>query len=187
MTDTPALSISHVVFHCFDIDPMIDFYTRIMGMRITDQGTIDGPDYKGARIVFMSNDPRDHHQLALAEGRTAERGSVLVHQVSYRHDSLARLRALKQRLEDEGAVVTPANHGTHWSMYFEDPDGNRIEAFVDTPWYVAQPMWRDLDLSQSDEEIASTTEAMFRDDPSFRPLEDWRAEFAREREAEPVA
>ncbi|NQU69295.1 MAG: VOC family protein [Rhodospirillales bacterium] len=179
MTEAPPITISHVVLHCFDIDPMIDFYKRVMGMRVTDQGKIDGPDYKGVRIVFLSNDPRDHHQLALTEGRTAERGSVLLHQVSYRHDSLARLRGLKDRLEAEGVTdITPANHGTHWSMYFHDPDGNRIEAFVDTPWYVAQPCWRDLDLSLSDDEIAQTTEAMFHDDPSFRPLEQWRGEFS---------
>ena len=180
MTDAPALTISHVVLHCFDIEKMINFYTRVLGLHMTDDGTIGGPDYKGARIAFFSSDPRDHHQLALTEGRDAEKGSVLLHQISFRHDSLARLRALKQRLDaEDGADITPADHGTHWSIYFFDPEGNRIEAFVETPWYVRQPVWSDLDLAQTDAEIAATTESRFGDDPSFRPIDQWRAEFVR--------
>ena len=181
MTDAPALTISHVVLHCFDIEKMIDFYSRVLGLRMTDDGRIGSDDYNGARIAFFSCDPRDHHQLALTEGRTAEKGSVLLHQISFRHDSLARLRSLKERLDAEGgAEITPANHGTHWSIYFFDPEGNRIEAFVETPWYVKQPVWSDLDLAQSDAEIEAATKARFGDDPSFRRLDEWRAEFARE-------
>jgi catechol 2,3-dioxygenase len=187
MTEAPPITISHVVLHCFDIDPMVDFYTRVLGLRVTDRGELDGPKFKGARIVFLSNDPRDHHQLALTEGRTAARGDIMLHQVSYRHDTLTRLRDLKSRLEAEGVTdITPANHGTHWSIYFPDPDGNRIEAFVDSPWYVAQPCWRDLDFSLSDAEIARTTEEMFADDPSFRPLAQWRGEFSQAGQDSPV-
>ena len=38
-------------------------------------------------------------------------------------------------------------------MYFLDPEGNRLEFFCDTPWYVEQPHRVALDFSLSDEEL----------------------------------
>ncbi len=181
MTSTPEVTISHVVLHCFDLDRMVDFYTRIMNLHVTDRGVLGGPKFAGARMVFLSSDPRDHHQLALAEDRSGDTTGNLLHHVSYRHATLARLRELRDAVEEEGiGAITPANHGTHWSIYFTDPDGNQIEAFVDTPFYVHQPMWKPFDLTQSDAEILLSTEEMFHDDPSFRPLADWKADFAGE-------
>ncbi len=181
MANTPDITLSHVVLHCFDLDKMVDFYTRVMNLHITDRGVLGGPQFAGARMVFLSSDPRDHHQLALAEGRSEDTTGNLLHHVSYRHASLSRLRELRDDVESEATgEITASNHGTHWSIYFADPEGNQIEAFVDTPFYVHQPMWKSFDLSQSDEEIMRTTEELFRDDPSFRPLADWKAEFASE-------
>ena len=37
------------------------------------------------------------------------------------------------------------NHGNAWSVYFRDPEGNRIEIFCDTEWYIEQPCVEDLD------------------------------------------
>ena len=39
------------------------------------------------------------------------------------------------------------DHGNAWSLYFRDPEGNRLEVFCDTQWYVEQPCLEDLDLS----------------------------------------
>jgi len=180
MTTEPAITISHVVLHCFDLDKMVDFYTRIMGLRVTDSITIGGPEYTGARLVFLSSDPRDHHQLGLTEGRTAARDSVLLHQVSYRHGSLDRLRELSGVLGEEGVTdIRPVDHGTHWSIYFRDPEGNQIEAFIDTPWYV-EPHHHPLDLTLSDDEIMRATKERIKDRPEFKPLSEWRAAFAKE-------
>ena len=179
MAGTPAITLSHVVLHCFDLDRMVEFYTQVLGLRVTDYGTLSRPESAGARMVFLSSDPRDHHQLALAEGRSEDTSGALLHHVSYRHSSLSRLRDLRAAAERlASGEIRQANHGTHWSLYLHDPDGNMIEAFVESSWYVKQPMWRELDLSQSDDEIFAATEKMFRDDPSFRPLAEWKAEFA---------
>ena len=35
-----------------------------------------------------------------------------------------------------------------------------------------------FDLSQSDDEIVEWTKRAFGDDPTFKPVEEWRAEFA---------
>ena len=35
--------------------------------------------------------------------------------------------------------VVPVTHGNSVSLYFRDPEGNRIECYLDSPWYCAQP------------------------------------------------
>ena len=51
-----------------DLARMRDFYTRVLGFTITDEGEIDIHDQK-IGFVFLSRDPRDHHQIVLATGK----------------------------------------------------------------------------------------------------------------------
>src|SRR5215470_983217 len=66
------LTLSHVGLSCFDLTRMEDFYTRVLGMTVTDRGEVAGGS---ARLVFLTTDPREHHQLVLASGRTE--GTIL--------------------------------------------------------------------------------------------------------------
>ncbi len=54
-----------------------------------------------------------------------------------------------------------------------------IECFVDTPWHVRQPLADPLDLSLSDQEILTQTEAACRDARDFQPMESWKEALAR--------
>jgi catechol-2,3-dioxygenase len=65
------------------------------------------------------------------------------------------------------------------SVYFRDPEGNRLELFVDTPWYVKQPLRIPMDMQLSDRELWAWAEAEARKQPGFKPVEQWRAEVAR--------
>ncbi|MEE9278323.1 MAG: VOC family protein [Dehalococcoidia bacterium] len=180
MTKTPRITFSHIGLHCFDLEKMVDFYTRVMGLTETDRGEIPfgGIDIE---IVFLSGEPRDHHQLALVgkPARQAEKGAVLLNQISFRLDSLATLRAVKDAAQKEGiSEFTPITHGNAWSVYFPDPEGNTIEAFVDSPYYVRQPLADPLDLSLSDDEIVRQTKDRYGDDPTFKTMEEWKKEVA---------
>src|SRR5207244_13513711 len=66
------LTLSHFGLSCFDLARMEDFYTRVLGMTVTDRGEVAGGI---AQLVFLTTDPAEHHQLVLASGRTA--GAVL--------------------------------------------------------------------------------------------------------------
>jgi len=176
----PVVSFSHVGIHVHDIDRMVDFYTRILGLRITDRGRLPLPGEP--QIVFLSRDPREHHQIALVSGREdAGRTARIVNQISFHVESLGDLRGVAAALDREPGVgpTFGLNHGMGWSVYTHDPEGNMIEFFVNSPWYVPQPVTDPLDLSQSDAEILRITEAAYKDRPGFRPLETWQAEFAR--------
>jgi catechol 2,3-dioxygenase-like lactoylglutathione lyase family enzyme len=63
-----------------------------------------------------------------------------------------------------------------WTLYFVDPQGNRISASVNTGWFVPQPAYWPLDLSWSDAEIVRQTEAQCRATPGFMNRDAWRDE-----------
>ena len=71
------------------------------------------------------------------------------------------------------------NHGNAWSVYYFDPEGNRVEVYLDTPYYVNQPYGTPLDLSKDHATLLAETLAMVKDDPSYMPLDEWQARFRR--------
>ncbi len=178
MPQSTPVSFSHVGLHCFDLEKMVDFYTNVMELTLTDRGELP---FMGAnlKMVFLSGEPRDHHQLALIgePARQVEQGAVLLNQLSFRLDGLPKLRQIKAAAERAGvSEFMPINHGNAWSIYFADPEGNTIEAFVDSPWYVRQPCGDPLDLSLSDDEIERQTEQVYGSNPEFKTMQAWRDE-----------
>jgi catechol-2,3-dioxygenase len=157
----------------FVTDPgrMEDFYTRVLGFAVTDRGPL-GP----LTLVFLSRDPREHHQIVLASGRPASGGFNPINQMSFRMADFAGLREMHRRLQAEGvAELAPVSHGNALSVYFKDPEGNRIELFVDTPWYVQQPLRIPMDMKLADAELWDWAEREARKQPGFKPVEEWRA------------
>ena len=181
MSTKPAITFSHIGLHCFDLEAMVGFYTGVMGLTETDRGEIPFQDTT-VEIVFLSGEPRDHHQIALVgrPARTVPASDLLLNQISFRLDGLPTLRRVKRLAEEAGVEgFIPISHGNAWSIYFPDPEGNTIEAFVDSPWYVAQPRADALDLSLSDEEIVDWTRQSIEDESTFQPVEQWRTEIGR--------
>jgi catechol-2,3-dioxygenase len=73
----------------------------------------------------------------------------------------------------------PVSHGNALSVYFHDPEANRIELFVDTPWYCHQPMRIAMDMTLDDTALWAWAEAEARKQPDFKPVEEWSAELAK--------
>jgi len=139
------------------------------------------------QLVFLSRNPFDHHQIVLATGRpdelpanTANRQfGPSINQISFKMGSLADLRDMRERLLAEGqSNLFPANHGIAWSIYAHDPEGNNLEFFVDTEWYITQPFLIPLDFSKSDREIADGTQALCESSAGFEPYGAWRTRVA---------
>jgi len=176
------LMFSHMGLSVKDIGVMETFYTNVLGFTVTDRGMAGG-----MRLVFLSRDPRDHHQIVLATGRpevlpanTANpQFGPSINQISFKMGSLADLRDMRERLNAEGGSnLFPANHGVAWSIYAHDPEGNNLEFFVDTEWYITQPFLIPLDLSRTDAEIASETRALCEASDGYKPYSDWREKIA---------
>lgn len=180
MTASLELEVAHAVLYVRDSAKMIDFYTRVLGFEVTDRGPLGRPG--GAEIIFLSQTPRHHHQVAFVDTRAEPGKSNNLDHVAYRtKGSLADLKALYEVLKAEPEVtnIRPLTHGNAWSVYFSDPEGNGVEIFLDTPWYVAQPEGHPIDLEQPVEEIAAWTEQHYRETrPEFSPIEDFYAKRA---------
>lgn len=163
------LEMSHVAIPVDDMAKMRRFYTDILGFVVTDQRGEDPGE-----TVFMSASPGEHHQVVLAaRGGTTETDNVLGH-FAMRIGSLDELRALRQKLLDDGiSEIRDVSHGTTWSIYFRDPENTRIEILTDTPWHVDQPCGFPVDYGLSNDDLIRATEAHARTLPGFRPREDW--------------
>lgn len=174
----PSVSFSHLGIHVRDMETMLVFYRDVLGLHVTDRGQLPLPG--NPEIVFLSRNPAEHHQIVLVAGREDAGGSArIVNQISFHADSLADLRSIQEALTPvAGGPTFALNHGNGWSLYSHDPEGNMLEFFVDSPWYVQQPLTDFLDLSLSDEEIHRRTEETYRSHPGFQPIEQWRAAFA---------
>ncbi len=174
MSQPPRLSFSHVGFFVKDLEKMRAFYCRVLGLVETDRGVA-----RERKLVFLSREPHEHHQIVLVEGRTGSLEDLVINQISLRTGSLAELKRLYAAVksEPEATDLNPTDHGNAWSLYFRDPEKNRIELFVDAPWYVEQPRVAPLDLALADDEIMKRTRAAVERHPSFKPYADWRAAF----------
>jgi len=169
---TPA-ALSHFGIHVTDIGRMEDFYTRALGLLVSDRGALPN----GPTLVFLSRDPDEHHQLVLVTGRPPGPGYNVVNQISFKLPTLAELKAAHARMREEGVkefrVVT---HGNAWSIYFADPEGNRVELFVDTPWHTPQPFAEPFDIEAPPDAIMAETERICRSRPGFSSRAQWRSE-----------
>lgn len=173
MSQEAAPRLSHVGLYVSDLPKMIDFYTRVLGFVVSDAA----PD---GRITFLSRNPSDHHQVVLCPGRKTGVETPMVQQVSFNVGTLADVQRAFRKVRAAGCEgIRPVSHGNAWSVYFQDPEGNRIEMFCDTPWYVSQPCGFPIDLDKHEDELFRETEAHCRGLPGFKPMEEWRAEISR--------
>jgi len=177
MTTPSALpNLSHFGIFVHDLERMVAFYTEVFGLKVTDRG--EGKTFKNT-LVFLSSRPQQHHQLVIASGRPADATFSTVMQLSFMVHYFDDLRRIRRDALARGATqMRGLNHGNALSIYFADPEGNTIEAYLDTPWHVAQPHGDALDLEMSDEQIWRETEIICRADPTFLPREEWERQFS---------
>jgi catechol-2,3-dioxygenase len=174
MSNAPEISFSHLGIFVHDLAKMADFYTRFFGFTITDRGLLGSTE-----LIFLSRDPTEHHQVVLVAGRPKDAPFNVINQISFRVDSLKTLRTLHARLQSEPvSEIAPVTHGNALSVYFRDPEGNRIELYLHTPWYVTQPLRVPMDMSLSDDALWKWAEDHARGLPGFKPAAQWEREMA---------
>ena len=81
-----------------------------------------------------ARDPSEHHQLLLRQDEAAGEGPRTVDHFAFRVEQPRRPRGVHGELASApGLSVASVSHGTTWSLYFHDPEGNCLEVFSDTP------------------------------------------------------
>jgi catechol 2,3-dioxygenase-like lactoylglutathione lyase family enzyme len=140
--------LGHVGLYCNDLGKMRDFYSGVLGLTISDEDLDRG-------ICFLSADPAaEHHELALVRAKEPEQKTHNVQQVSFKVQSLDDVRAFYHRLRDAGLKIDrTVTHGIACSVYFFDPEDNRVELYYTTPYQVRQPLGEHIDLDRPDADL----------------------------------
>jgi len=163
------ISLSHFEIKVRDFRKMKEFYTKTLGFSITDQSPLGSH-----QMVFLSRNAGEHHQIVLSSSEGGDFSAGSLDHLAFRVNDLQSLREFHAALKSYGNLaIETVSHGTAWSVYFRDPEGNRIELFVDTPWHVAQPLRFPIDLSMSDDDLTAYTEEKIRSLADFQMADRW--------------
>jgi catechol-2,3-dioxygenase len=122
---------AHVVYQTRRFDEMVDWYQKVFEARVV---------YQNPALAFLTYDD-EHHRFAFANMSAFKPDAVVVQErpdtgvnhVAYTYANLGDLLETYARLKETGiSPYWPIHHGMTLSLYYRDPDGNRMEFQVDT-------------------------------------------------------
>lgn len=125
---SPA-KFAHVVYQTRRYDEMIAWYEDVFEAKVV---------HRDPALAFLTYDD-EHHRFAFANldlmrpgGDPDARGEIGTNHVAYTYADTGALLGTYARLKARG--IEPywrIHHGTTLSLYYRDPDGNRMEFQVD--------------------------------------------------------
>ena len=128
--DTPFVltKIGHVVLKVSDVDRSVDFYSRVLGMTVSDaypESMMPG------KMVFMrfSN---DHHGVALIGGASEGQKMQEMHHMAFEVDTIDEVFRARDHLTREGVKIFFQGRrraGAQVAVEFQDPDGHCLEIY----------------------------------------------------------
>jgi catechol 2,3-dioxygenase-like lactoylglutathione lyase family enzyme len=120
-----ALTYHHLAIQCADLDRCERFYREVLGLALVRRWPREGG---GDRSVWLAVGEAGEGFLALERAeeppppRPWRDGAPGLHLLALRIAPGER-RTWEDRLEAAGVLVV---HRTRWTIYFHDPEGNRI-------------------------------------------------------------
>ena len=123
--------VTHVVLNTPDIDGLCDFYTRILGFRVSD--------WSEHQMVFLRCNP-DHHSIAFNQGPHASLNHV-AYELPSMEDVMRGIGKVRQRGPQN--MWGPGRHGPGNNVfaYFQDATGFVCEYTSDVQQIVDEQRW----------------------------------------------
>lgn len=128
-------ALGHVVLRVTDCARSERFYNGVLGLPICARYAENG-----MHMTFFTLG--NHHDFAVmqvsGEGSSKAESAVGLHHVAFNiGKTMDELREARAKLEAAGVQTNPIDHEVTKSLYFQDPDGNGIEVYID-----ASDAWR---------------------------------------------
>ena len=145
--------LGHMVLMVKDIKRSIDFYTQVMGMRVSD--IYPETMMKGGMAFMRFNN--DHHGIGIVGGMKEDAKNKELHHLAFEVDTVAEVLRARDHLKKHNVKIDFEGRrraGAQIAVEFRDPDNHVLEIF-----------WG-LDKLGPDE--------------NARPPEEWREEFSLE-------
>jgi catechol-2,3-dioxygenase len=133
--------LAHYGLVTADLETMVDWYGQVLGMSINHRSKIpwiarvthQGPPFSA--FAFLSNDDMDHRLVLFEISGAAidpeKRHHTCLQHVAFECATMDDLLGTYLRLKDSGiAPLWAADHGVGTSIYYEDPERNVVELFV---------------------------------------------------------
>jgi len=120
--------IGHVVLMVSDLKRSVEFYTGVLGFRVSD---IYGDDMMPGGMVFLRCNP-DHHGVALVGGATGAAGRRDLHHMAFEVGTLDEVFRARKFLRERGATIVfdgRRRAGVQIAVEFLDPDGHNLEIY----------------------------------------------------------
>jgi len=117
--------IGHVGLYCRDLPRMVDFYTRVLGFKVSDVNE------KGMTFLRFG---ADHHSFVLAAAPQPPGGPTVLHQIAMEVADLDALKRIRVYLLEQGVKASAIKHegpGNDYTFDFDDPEGNRLQFFCE--------------------------------------------------------
>ncbi len=133
--DTSRYRLLHTMIRVLDLDKSIDFYTRLLGMKL-----LRNQDYPSGEftLVFVGyGDEADETVIELTHNWGQKEPYALGEGFGHLAIGVPDIYATCERLEAEGVKIPrppgPMKHGGSVIAFVEDPDGYKIELIEKKP------------------------------------------------------
>lgn len=130
---TGRLDTGHVGLNVTDLSRSTRFYREALDLEVAGESATPGQEY-----AFLARDGRLLLTLWRQSGGAAPTDRPGLHHLSFQVESIEQVRQAEERLRALGAVIhhggiVPHREGADsGGLFFEDPDGIRLEIYAPT-------------------------------------------------------
>ena len=127
--DTSKFRMLHTMIRVFDLDKSIDFYTRLLGMKLLRKNDYPTGEFSLAFVGY--GDEADNTVVELTHNWPRKEPYTLGDGFGHLALGVPDIYGTCDQLAKDGVKITrppgPMKHGTTVIAFIEDPDGYKIE------------------------------------------------------------